>query len=128
MCEARVEKGDAPACVSACTTGALISGDRDELIKKAHEIINSDSRYVNHVYGEHEVGGSQWLYISDVPFEELGFKQVSETPVTSYTKSYMSKVPGFAAAWALFLAGLSFYNHRVEKNKKQDDNKQDKEG
>ena len=46
MCEARVEKGDAPACVSACTTGALISGDRDELIKKAHEIINSDSRYV----------------------------------------------------------------------------------
>ena len=37
-------------------------------------------------------------------------------------------VPGFAAAWALFLAGLSFYNHRVEKNKKQDDDKQDKEG
>ena len=60
---------------------------------------------------------------------KLGFKQVSETPVTSYTKSYMSKVPGFAAAWALFLAGLSFYNHRVEKNKKkQDDDKQDKEG
>ena len=69
-----------------------------------------------------------YVYEGDVPFEELGFKQVSETPVTSYTKSYMSKVPGFAAAWALFLAGLSFYNHRVEKNKKQDDDKQDKEG
>lgn len=128
MCESRLSKGDAPACVSACTTGALISGDRDELIQKAHEIIASDSRYVNHVYGEHEVGGSEWLYISDVPFEELGFKQVSDTPVTNYSKSYLSKVPFFAAGWALFLAGLTYYNHRVEKNKKnQDDENKDKE-
>ena len=128
MCEARVAKGDAPACVSACTTGALISGDREELLKKAQEIIASDSRYVNHVYGEHEVGGSEWLYISDVPFEELGFKKVADTPVTSYTKSYMSKVPFFAAAWATFLACLSFYYHRVEKNKKKhDEEDKDKE-
>ena len=106
----------------------MISGDRDELIKKAHEIIASDSRYVNHVYGEHEVGGSEWLYISDVPFEELGFKQVSDTPVTNYSKGYLSKVPFFAAGWALFLAGLTYYNHRVEKNKKnQDDENKDKE-
>lgn len=129
MCEARLSKGDAPACVSACTTGALISGDRDELLKKAHEIISSDSRYVNHVFGEKEVGGSEWLYISDVPFEDLGFKMVSETPVTNYTESYMSKVPILAGAWATFLAGLTIYHNRVEKNRKKKENEnKEKEG
>ncbi|WP_027405660.1 4Fe-4S dicluster domain-containing protein [Anaerovibrio sp. RM50] len=133
MCDSRLQKGDAPACVSACTTGALMSGDRDELIKRAHEIINSDSRYINQVYGEHEVGGAEWLYISDVPFEELGFKDVSNVPVTSYTKSYLSKVPGLAACWALFLSGIAYYNYRVDKNRNQihdphDDDDQDKEG
>lgn len=125
MCESRLEHGDAPACVSACPTNALISGDREDLLKKAHEIIASDKKYVDHVYGEFEVGGAEWMYISDVPFEELGFKTVSDTPVTQYSKSYLSKVPGLAAAWALFLAGLTYYNHRVEKNKKSD--KEDQE-
>lgn len=125
MCESRLEHGDAPACVSACPTNALISGDRDELLEKAHKIIASDKKYVNHVYGEFEVGGAEWMYISDVPFEELGFKMVSDTPVTQYSKSYLSKVPGLAAAWALFLAGLTYYNHRVEKNKKSDEDDQE---
>ena len=45
-----------------------------------------------------------------------------------YSKGYLSKVPFFAAGWALFLAGLTYYNHRVEKNKKnQDDENKDKE-
>lgn len=125
MCESRVEHGDAPACVSACPTGALLSGKREDLLAKAHKIIDSDSRYVNHVYGEHEVGGAEWMYISDVPFEELGFKMVSDVPVTQHTKSYLSKVPGLAAAWAVFLAGLSYYNHRCEKNKKNNESHDD---
>ena len=32
--------------------------------------------YIPHVYGEHEAGGTPWLYISSVPFEELGFLNV----------------------------------------------------
>ncbi|MCI6870701.1 MAG: 4Fe-4S dicluster domain-containing protein [Selenomonadales bacterium] len=120
MCDKRVEHGEAPACVSACPTGALTSGNRDELLAKAHKIISSDSRYINHIYGENEVGGGEWLYISDTPFEELGFKTVSDVPVTSYTKSYLSKVPVLASAWALFLAGLAYYNHRCDQNKKSD--------
>ncbi len=128
MCDTRLQHGDAPACVSACTTGALTAGPRDELLRKAHEIIDNDNRYVKHIYGEHEVGGAEWLYISDVPFDQLGFKQVSDKPVTDYSKSYLSKVPGFAAAWAIFLAGLAYYNHRVEKNKKADDKDKGQEG
>lgn len=127
LCNDRLEKGDAPACVSACPTGALTSGKRDDLLKKAHEIIASDSRYINHIYGEHEVGGSEWMYISDTPFEELGFKMVSDVPVTQHTKNYLSKVPWLAGTWALFLAALSYYNRRLDKQKKNDEEAENNE-
>lgn len=127
MCESRLKQGDAPACVSACPTGALIMGKREELLEKAHEIIAKDKRYVQHVYGEHEVGGSEWLYISDVPFEELGFKKVSDVPVTSYTQSYLHKVPGLALGWTIFLMIMSVYKYRCDEMKKSKGDKHEHE-
>jgi formate dehydrogenase iron-sulfur subunit len=116
MCSGRLANGEAPACTSVCPTGALKFGERDDLLKEAHDRITKNSYYVNHVYGEKEVGGSNWLYISDKPFEELGFKSnLEEISPTSYTKSYLSKVPILAAAWGVFLAGLAVYNNRREK-------------
>ena len=38
-------------------------------------------RYVNHIYGETEVGGTCWLYISGVSFERIGFQDLPERPV-----------------------------------------------
>ena len=120
FCVSRLKDGDAPACVSACPTGALIYGDRETLLSRAHEIIANDPRYVDYVYGEKELGGTQWLYLSDQPFEKLGFKMgLEELPPSPYTHAYLSKVPFLAAAWGLFLAGLSLYHHRREKNAKQ---------
>lgn len=29
--------------------------------------------YVDHIYGEHEAGGTAWMYISPAPFEQAGF-------------------------------------------------------
>ena len=117
LCVGRLKAGDAPACVSACPTGALTFGDRDELLKKAHQIIENDHRYVNHVYGEKELGGTQWLYISDQPFAELGFKtDFEEVAPTVYTHAYLSKVPFLAAAWGLFLAAISVRYYKKHKN------------
>ena len=117
LCVGRLKAGDAPACVSACPTGALTFGDRDELLKKAHEIIDRDPRYVNHVYGEKELGGTQWLYISDQPFSQLGFKtDFEEVAPTVYTHAYLSKVPFLAAAWGLFLAAISVRYYKKHKN------------
>lgn len=128
FCVSRLKDGDAPACVSACPTGALVFGDRDELLARAHEIIAQNPHYVDTVYGEKELGGTQWLYISDQPFEKLGFKTgLEETPPSRYTHAYLSKVPFLAAAWGLFLAGFSYYHHRREKNEK-DEKKKKQEG
>ncbi|MDI6631995.1 MAG: 4Fe-4S dicluster domain-containing protein [Bacillota bacterium] len=69
----RLGQGLKPACVQACTTGALKFGERAELLAEAQRRINTDPRYVRHIYGEEDQGGTSWLYISDVPFAELGF-------------------------------------------------------
>ena len=124
LCSDRLKEGELPAGVGACPTGTLTYGNREALLRKAHAIIDSDSRYVNYVYGEKELGGASWLYISDQPFEKLGFKMdFEQTPPSDYTRSYLTKVPFLAAAWGLFLVGLTAYHHHREKKEKQEDEK-----
>jgi len=63
-----------PACAKACPTGALKFGDRDRLLAEARRRIAArPGRYVDHIYGERELGGMGWLYLASVPFRELGF-------------------------------------------------------
>ncbi len=69
----RLGQNKEPACVKACTTGALKFGDRDALLEEAKRRIGADAKYVNYVYGEKDEGGTSWLYIANVPFAELGF-------------------------------------------------------
>jgi len=71
FCADRQAAGLKPACVTTCPTGALKFGERDELIVEAQRrIAEHPDRYVNHIYGAQEVGGTSWLYLSPVPFEE----------------------------------------------------------
>ena len=82
FCFDRINNGEEPACVKACSTGALAFGDRDELIIKAMaRILKWPGKYVDHIYGESEVGGTAWLYLSPVPFEQLGFPVLSDEPL-----------------------------------------------
>jgi formate dehydrogenase iron-sulfur subunit len=107
MCSDRLTNGDAPACVTVCPTNVMKFGEQEELLKEAKETIYSDSRYDRHIYGEEEAGGTAWIYISDKPFEELGFKMnVPKRSIPSYTKNYMHATPIFGAIWAAVLACL----------------------
>jgi hypothetical protein len=83
FCHERVAReGRLPACVEICPTQCLTFGRRDELLRVAHRLIRGEpERYVHHVYGETEAGGSSWLYLAAVPFEELAFPTLgSEAP------------------------------------------------
>ena len=74
LCYDRLQAGQKPACVEACPTGTLRFGQREELLAQAHaQIASNPGRYIDHVFGEFEVGGTSMLYLSDVPFEQLGF-------------------------------------------------------
>jgi len=79
FCWDKVASGEepVPACVQACPKQCLIYGKRSELLARAHARIEEHpDEYVNHVYGEHEAGGTSWLYLSAVPFDRLGFLNV----------------------------------------------------
>ena len=109
MCSQRVENGDVPACVTVCPTNVMKFGEQEELLKEAKSILASDSRYVQHIYGEHEAGGTAWIYISDKPFGALGFKMnVPKRSIPSYTANYMRITPIFGVIWATVLTCLYF--------------------
>jgi formate dehydrogenase iron-sulfur subunit len=81
--ESRIKKGiGGPACADRCPTGALIWGKRGDLLAEAHKRISENpNRYVNHVYGEDDAGGTSVLYLSAVPFEKLGFENLGTQPI-----------------------------------------------
>jgi Fe-S-cluster-containing dehydrogenase component len=75
--EGHPNKGGVPACVQACPKECLTYGKRSELLARARETIKRHPDiYVDHIYGEHEAGGTSWLYLSAVPFERLDFLKV----------------------------------------------------
>ncbi|MCO6435572.1 MAG: 4Fe-4S dicluster domain-containing protein [Phycisphaerae bacterium] len=75
FCAPRIAKeGGVPACVAICPVDCMTYGRRSELLSLAREkIAASPDVYVDHVYGEHEVGGTSWMYLSSVPFEDIKF-------------------------------------------------------
>jgi hypothetical protein len=83
-----------PACVKACPADALVYGTRDEMLAEAHKrIADRPGRYVDHVYGEKELGGTSVVYISRVPFEKLGFPTYGEKPFPAFSKTALGAVP-----------------------------------
>ena len=126
MCGTRIANGDAPACVTVCPTDVMKFGEYDELLKEAKEILTSDDRYVQHIYGEEEAGGTEWIYISDKPFETLGFKtNVPKQSLPSYTKDYMHRTPIVGGIWLAILGCLYFITRRRSAVKKEDQTQND---
>jgi formate dehydrogenase iron-sulfur subunit len=109
MCfETRLAEGREPACTAACPTGATRFGDRDELIREARRRIDADpSRYVDHIYGLTEAGGTSVLYLSSVPFEQLGFRVLGrDDPYPRLTWEVLSKLPNVVSVGGLMLFGI----------------------
>jgi formate dehydrogenase iron-sulfur subunit len=76
-------------------------------LAQAHaQIISNPGRYVDHVYGEHEAGGTSMLYLSPVPFDQLSFPVLGDEPIPHYAETIMKGTPITAATVALALAGI----------------------
>ena len=118
FCFDRISKeGGVPGCVEICPVEALTFGKRTELLDLAHEKIrNNSGKYVNHVYGEHEVGGTSWLYISPVPFDEVGFRtDLGTTPIPQYSRGFLSMVSVVLVTWPALCMGFYSFSKRREK-------------
>lgn len=106
--DTRLKNGLPPACVEACPEEALTFGKRSDLIKIGHERIReTPSRYQDHIYGEKEVGGTGWLYLSGVPFDKVGFDTtLQHEPIISNVKDFLSMVPMVLAIWPALFTGI----------------------
>jgi formate dehydrogenase iron-sulfur subunit len=116
FCAPRIARGLPTACTEACPTGATSFGDRDEqLLEARRRIAKEPGKYVDRIYGQHEVGGTSVLYLSPVPFEELGFDtRLGEEPMPLLTHHAMSKIPSVVSVGGVMLAGIWWITNRRE--------------
>jgi len=115
MCyDQRVSKGMQPACTSVCPTGATKFGDRDDLIVEAERrIANNPGRYVDHIYGLTEAGGTSVLFISPISFADLGFKTtIRDEPYPKLTWDVLSKIPSIVSFGGVLMIGLHWVINR----------------
>jgi len=114
MCYDRVKNGELPACAEACPTGATLFGDRDEMIAIAKQrLAENPDKYYQHIYGLEEVGGTSVLYLSPVPFEELGFNtKLLKTALPNFTHEALAKIPTLVTVGGVLLTGFYWLTNR----------------
>ncbi len=114
MCIDRQSVGYEPACVHTCPTGALMFGEREEIVRTAQARANEIGGYL---YGLEEAGGTCVIMVLTAPPEQLGLpnvekrsyaeveavREVSEVASVIHETSEMSKSSG----GLLLAAGLA---------------------
>jgi Fe-S-cluster-containing dehydrogenase component len=122
--DTRLKNGRPPACVEICPQEALTFGKRKELIKIAHQRIETHpGRYVDRLYGEEELGGTSWMYLAPVSFDQVGFDpSPGNEPIINNVKDFLGTVPMVLAIWPAMFTGF----HLLAKKKGgHDDHDQD---
>jgi Fe-S-cluster-containing dehydrogenase component len=115
FCFARQEQGEQPGCVEACPQEALKFGKRSDLIEEAGKrIAGSPEAYVHHIYGQHEAGGTSWLYLAAARFEKLGLPELGQKEYPELTSGAMGTVPAVLLIWPALLAGFRHFSHRKQ--------------
>lgn len=114
--DTRLKYNRPPACVEACPQEALTFGSREGLIKIGRRrIAENADRYVDHIYGEYEAGGTSWLYLSSVPFAEVGFNtELPHAPILDSVRNFLGIVPMVLTIWPALFAGFHLLATRKE--------------
>jgi formate dehydrogenase iron-sulfur subunit len=130
LCSTRISSGQQTACAEACEntgTEATVFGDFDDMVAEANNRIGEEpDKYVPRIYGLKEVGGTTVLYLSSVPFEEIGFdtklqvtamphgfdSKLTEGAMPPLTMKALSKVPNVVGIGAVLLSGIWWITNR----------------
>ena len=111
-----------PACAQICPREVMTYGKKLDLLRLARwKMKNHPGKYVNHIYGEKEVGGTSWLYLAAEPFDTIGFPKLGTKAPPRLTEAIQHGLfQYFAAPAGLFavLGGImwftGFYSNREE--------------
>ena len=108
--------GANPACAASCPTEALVFGRRADLVAMAKDRLKKrPDRYLDHIYGDTEVGGTSWLYLTGRPVQEVGLLKLPDTPPPQLTEAIQHGIFKYGAIPVAFyglLAGIMWYHHR----------------
>lgn len=121
FCAERIKDGKKPGCVEACPNEALTFGKRSDLIELAHErITQHPERYINHIYGLEEAGGTSWMYLSGIDFAKTELPSLDSRPIPEITESIQHGIfKSFVPPLTLYgLLGLAMYISRENRNRK----------
>jgi hypothetical protein len=115
FCVDRASGGGAnPACAASCPTETLVFGRRADVLAMAKDRLKRrPDRYVNHVYGEAEVGGTSWLYLTGRAVTEIGLLELPDTPPPQRTEAIQHGIFRYGVIPIAFyglLAGLMWRN------------------
>jgi len=122
FCASYIKEGRLPACVQVCPREVITFGKKSDLLRLARwKMKNNPGKYVDHIYGEHEVGGTTWLYIASDPFETIGFPKLGESAPPRLTEAiqhglfqYMAAPIGLYVVLGGIMWLTGFYRNREE--------------
>jgi formate dehydrogenase iron-sulfur subunit len=114
-CYQKIEKGETPACIEACPEDVQTIGPRSKMLEQAHALAKETNGYI---YGETENGGTNTLYVSPVPFDQLVLETGKGRPAMDAVEDMMADgsnlaramliapIAGAAAAFGKFYKGV----------------------
>lgn len=109
MCYDRIDQGLEPACVTTCPTDALQCMTLEEAKQKA-QTAEAEGLYT---YGLSEIGGTSWIYISDVPFSEFGLHDYTDATHKAFETDLLVKFAGMGVlVGGALLAAIKLYAER----------------
>jgi len=117
MCFERQSKGQPTACTEACPTGATICGELDAMVAEARKrLAEKPKDYYQRIYGLEEVGGTSVLYLSAVPFEQLGLKTTCRGTPSGADVAGLVAVPDVVSVGSVLLGGIYWITSRRDES------------
>jgi Fe-S-cluster-containing dehydrogenase component len=136
LCRHRMKDGHYAACAEVCPTGATLYGKVKDLRAEAARRLalkpgtatkfprgnisggpdwsypGKANHYVDYVYGEKELGGTQMIKLAGVPFEKLGQPTLPERSYAANSETLQHTLYGGLIMPLAFLGVLGFFAKR----------------
>jgi formate dehydrogenase iron-sulfur subunit len=123
MCIDRISNNQEPSCVKTCPTGALVFGERSELVVVGKARVQElKAEYPDaYLYGENELGGLHVMYVLIHSPEVHGLPATPEIPAAAIASDNILRPFGYAVTGlAVVGLGLNYLVSRANMVSKSD--------